>query len=190
VKQPKDNPGAPEPAEPLGRDEASRALALSARPGDWPIVAFFAVNLLFITYIVDLEQLVIADPTNFVYPIWPPPAMVDLVHWWGRTFDPVLLARPVWWKMTIWIDVLFFGPFYVFGIYAFLKGRNWIRLPGLIYASVMLTNVAIILGEEAFGPHRTPQLGVVLLANAAWIILPVYLLFRLGRGCNVFPVSG
>jgi emopamil binding protein len=189
VKRHNHNTGGPESAAPKRRDEASRAVALSKRPGDWPIVAFFAVNLLFITYIVDLEQLVIADPANFVYPIWPPPATVDLVHWWGRMFDPVLLARPVWWKMTIWIDVLCFGPFYVFGIYAFVKGRNWIRLPGLIYASVMLTNVAIILGEEAFGPHRTPQLGIVLLANAAWVIVPIYLLYRLGRGCNVFTLS-
>src|SRR5947209_3368262 len=128
----------------------------SKRPGDWLLVGFFLVNLLFITYIVDLEQLVIPDPAHFTYQLWPPPFAVDAIHWWGRTFDPVLLARPVWWKMTIWIDALFFGPFYLFAIYAFVKGRDWIRIPGIIYASVMLTNVTIILGEEAFGEFRTP----------------------------------
>ena len=84
-------------------------IPLGRRPTDWVILGFFVVNLLFITYIVDLEQLVIADPSNFAYPLWPPSFAVDLVHWWGRTFDPVLLARPMWWKMTIWIDVLFFA---------------------------------------------------------------------------------
>jgi hypothetical protein len=164
----------------------SKTIPLAKRPGDWPIVAFFVVNLAVITYMVDLEQLVIADPYNFTYPLWPPPFMVDLVHWWGDTFDPVLMARPMWWKMTIWIDSLFFGPFYVFGIYAFVRGREWIRIPGIIYASVLLTNVTIILGEEAFGPHRSPALGIVLLANAAWILFPIYILFRLGTSADPF----
>jgi len=159
---------------------------LLKRPGDLIIVAFFVVNLFFITYIVDLEQLVIADPTHFTYPLWPPPVLVDLVHWWGRTFDPVLMARPVWWKMTIWIDVLFFGPFYVVAIYAFVKQKEWIRIPGIIYASVMLTNVTIILGEEAFGDYRTPQFGVVLLANLPWLLVPLFSLYRLGRSAHPF----
>ena len=45
------------------------------------------------------EQLVIADPYDFEYPSWPPRFMVDAVHWWGRTFDPLLMARPTWWKV-------------------------------------------------------------------------------------------
>ena len=68
-----------------------------------------------------LEQLVITDPAHFIYPIWPPPIAVDAIHCWGRTFDPVLLARPAWWKVTIWIDALFFGPFYIVAIYAYIK---------------------------------------------------------------------
>ena len=72
--------------------------------------------------LVDLEQLVISNASHFTYPLWPPPFAVDLVHWWGRSFDPLVIARPVWWKVTIWIDALFFGPFYLMAIYAFLRG--------------------------------------------------------------------
>jgi hypothetical protein len=43
-------------------------IPLSKRPGDIAILAFFLVNILFITYIVDLEQLVIADPEPFTMP--------------------------------------------------------------------------------------------------------------------------
>lgn len=148
---------------------------------DLAIVAFFAINLLFITYVVDLEQLVIADPHHFSYPIWPPRFAVDAVHWWGSTYDPVLMARPAWWKVTIWIDALFFGPFYVIAIYAWLRRRPWIRVPSLLWAATMLTNVSIILGEEAFGEHRTPLLAVVLLANAAWVLFPALVIYRMGR---------
>jgi hypothetical protein len=146
---------------------------------DAALVAFFVLNLGFITYIVDVEQIVIADPAHFQYPLWPPAKLVDLVHWWGRTYDPALLARPPWWKATIWIDALFFGPYYALAIYAFIKKKNWIRIPSVIWASVMLTNVTVILSEEIWGQFATPRLPMVLFANAAWLIFPILMLIRM-----------
>jgi hypothetical protein len=59
------------------------ALPLRKRPIDVVIVAFFLVNLLFVTYIVDFEQIAIPDPVdpvvkNFTYPVWPPALPVVL----------------------------------------------------------------------------------------------------------------
>lgn len=159
----------------------SAPVPLSQRKLDWVLLAFFFVNLTFITYIVDLEQLVIADPHHFTYPAWPPAKLVDLVHYWGDNFDPLQNARPVWWKATIWIDAVLFGPFYAVALYAFTRGRDWIRLPGLLWAAVMMTNVTIIMSEEAFGPHATPRLGMVALANAPWFLLPIGVVARLWR---------
>ncbi|MEE9608451.1 MAG: emopamil-binding family protein [Myxococcota bacterium] len=164
----------------------NETVPLSKRPQDVVILVFFWINILFITYIVDLEQLVIADPNDFEYPLWPPGPLIDLVHWWARNFDPVILARPVWWKVTIWIDALFFGPFYVFAIYAYTKGREWIRIPSIIYASVMLTNVSVILGEEIFGAHATPELAWILLANGPWVLVPLFILYRMGTAERPF----
>ncbi len=48
-----------------------------------------------------------------------------------------------------------FGPFYLVAIYAFIRGRKWIRLPALVWAGVMMTNVAIILFEEREGIYDT-----------------------------------
>lgn len=144
-------------------------------------MVFFLVNLLVITYQVDLEQLVIADPNHFTYPWWPPPFSVDAVHWWGRTFDPVLLARPVWWKVTIWIDVLIYGPLYVAAIYALVRERQWIRIPLMLWAGLMLMGVAVIMGEEMFGPYRTTQPVVVWLANFPWIVFPLLAVWRASR---------
>jgi hypothetical protein len=154
-------------------------IPLSKRPLDLAFVAFFAINVLGITYMEGFEQLAVADPNDFEYPLWPPPFMVDLVHWWGRNFDPLLMARPVWWRVIIGIDVVFFGPFYVCAIYAFTKGREWIRIPSIIWASAMLTMVAVILGEEMFGEHATPELAIVLLANAFWGLFPLLVLYRM-----------
>jgi hypothetical protein len=154
-------------------------IPLSRRPGDIALVAFFSINVLGITYMQGFEQLVIADPNHFEYPVWPPRFMVDAVHWWGRTYDPLLMARPMWWRVIIAIDATFFGPFYVCAVYAFTKGREWIRIPSIIWASVMLTMVAVILGEELFGEYATPEPAIVLSANALWALFPIFVLYRM-----------
>lgn len=154
------------------------AIPLSERKFDLVFLAFWVINLAFITYIVDLEQIVIEDPTDFAYPVWPPAPLVDVVHWWGTTFDPVLFARPPWWRATIWIDALLFGPFYAAAIVAFFKGRDWIKNPSLIWCGLMFANVTIILFEELFGPNATPARGIVLLANAPWLLMPILTAYR------------
>jgi hypothetical protein len=166
------------------------AVPLRRRPCDLLFIGFFVVNLLLVTYGMDLEQLVIADPAHFHYPIWPVAPIVDLAHWWGHTFDPLQWARPVWWKVTIWIDALCFGPFYMVGTYAFLRAKDWIRLPSILWAGAMLTNVVIILSEEAYGPHATPHLGIVFLANLAWLVIPVALIVRMWRSEKPFTSRG
>ncbi len=164
----------------------TQSIPLRRRPVDYIFLAFFLINLLVITYMVDLEQLVVPDASHFTYPIWPPAPMVNLVHAYGRALDPLLLARPVWWQMTIWLDVLFFGPFYVCALYAFIKGREWIRVPALLYGASISTNVIIILGEELHGPHAAPHFLPVLLLNLPWILTPIALMYRLWRRPHPF----
>ncbi len=156
-----------------------KPIPFSQRRVDWFFVGFFLINLFFITYIVDIEQLIIPDPSHFQQPLWPPASMVKLIHAYGSFFDPLLMARPQWWKMTIWIDVLFYGPFYVLAIYAFVKGKDWIRIPAIFYSGMMFADVFIILGEEAAGPHATPNFPFVLGLNLPWLLMPIFLTLRL-----------
>jgi hypothetical protein len=160
---------------------APRPRPLRRRPIDLIFVAFFVVNAGFITYVVDLEQLVITDTRQFSYPVWPPAPMVDLFHWYGRHYDPLLMARPPFWRMTIWIDVLFFGPFYLAAIYAFVRGREWIRTPALVWSGMMTANVLIILMEERYGVYATPHFGVVLASNLPWLLMPAAVIWRMQR---------
>jgi peptidoglycan biosynthesis protein MviN/MurJ (putative lipid II flippase) len=50
-----------------------------------------------------------------------------------------------------------------------------------MFASIMLTNVTIILSEEIWGPSATPHLLSVVGANASWIIAPLLILWRMRR---------
>jgi hypothetical protein len=158
---------------------ASAVIPLRQRKVDLIFIAFFLVNLFFVTYIVDIEQIIIPDPTHFHYPIWPPPFFVDMVHSYGQSLDPLLLARPPWWKAAIWLDALLFGPYYAVALYAFIKGKNWIRIPSIIWASILMTNVIIILSEEFFGPFATPHPVLVFLLNLPWLLFPLGMIARM-----------
>lgn len=157
----------------------SQGLPIFQRRLDLVFVGFFVLNLFIISPIVDLEQLVIADPSNFEYPFWPPAAAIDLVHWWGTNFDPALMARPQWWQMTIWIDALLFFPFYGFATYAWIKGLSWIRIPTIIWGSVLMTNVTIIMGEEFWGDYASEHIGIVVMANLPWFLVPALAIWRM-----------
>jgi EXPERA (EXPanded EBP superfamily) len=162
------------------RDRVSRRLR--DRRIDLVFIAFFVVNLGFITYFFDIEQLTVAHATHMTtYPAWPPTPIVDLVHWYGNHWDPLLMARPAFFRMTIWIDVIAFGPFYAFAIYAFIRGRDWIRVAALVWAGIMMANVAMILFEERDGVYATSHFGMVLGANLPWGLLPVAVIIRLAR---------
>jgi emopamil binding protein len=152
---------------------------LSRRPQDVAFIAFWTINFCFITYMIDIEQLVISDPAHFAYPIWPPRFAVDAIHWWARSFDPVVWARAPWYRATIWMDTLVFGPFYLFAIRAFWRGYPWIRIPCFVWAGMMIAVVTIILFEEVLGATPTAAPGIVVSANAPWLAFPLAVIWRM-----------
>jgi hypothetical protein len=91
------------------------------------------------------------------------------------------MARPQWWKQTIRLDVLLYGPFYALAIFAFVKGKEWIRIPAIFYSGMLFADVFIILGEEAAGPLATPNLPLVLALNLPWLLVPLLLTLRLRK---------
>jgi hypothetical protein len=162
------------------------AVPLSKRPLDIALLVFFAVNLLFTTYVVSFEQIAVLDPLRDPPPLWPPGPLLALVRWWETSFDPLLLARPAWYRATIWLDVLVFGPFYAVAIYAYARGRDWIRLPSVMWATMLFTNVFIILFDELKGIHAAPSPGIVIAANAPWLAVPVIVVWRVARTPHPF----
>jgi hypothetical protein len=156
-------------------------IPLKRRPVDIVFLGFFIVNLLCISYVISLEQIVIANPASFAWPFWPPRSAIALIHWWEKTYDPLLWARPAWYRATIWIDALLFGPFYAAAIYAYARGREWIRTPSILWAGLMFANVTIILFDEVLGVHASPHPFIVLASNTSWLVFPILIVWRMAR---------
>lgn len=164
-------------------------IPLRQRRLDLGFIGFFIFNFVFVSMMIDLECVLIKDTSNFDYPIWPPEPFVRLIHWYGRNYDPLLMARPPFWMVTMFFDVYVFGPFYLLATYAFIRGRDWIRIPAIIWATMMFTIVCIILNEEAFGQYRTDHLPLVIALNLSWLIMPILVVWRVGGTAHPFTVS-
>ena len=163
-------------------------IPLRRRKVDACIIVFFSFNLMFVSYMFNPEQIVYKDANLIEYKAWPPSYAVKAAHWWGRHFDPALIARPAWRVAAAWIDLLLFGPFYLFAIYAYIDGREWVRLPSLLYAAAILTIMTMIIAESFFGDYATPYPFIHLAVHIPWIVFPIIILIRMWKP-NPFTVE-
>jgi len=156
----------------------TRAVPLRARPLDAFLVfcfGLFAVSSLvfepFILFDVDLSAA--SDPVGRTW------------YWYAKSFDPIFLDTPLWLRIMCSIDALVFGPFYLVLIYAFVRERDWIRTPGLLYGAAIVYSTAVYFGYEVLDPANRAQanLAFVFLINIPFTLVPLVLMWRLRRPC-------
>ena len=147
------------------------------RSVDYFIMAFYA-GAFMVIYLLEIEQLVIADPENFDYPVWPPRKLVDLIQWWGLNYHGGLWARPAWYRATIWVDVFFSGPVYIAGIYAFYLKKAWIKYPAILQSFILIIIVFISAYEEIWGVYAGDQKVIVLTSMLLWMLGPMIVIMR------------
>jgi hypothetical protein len=61
-------------------------------------------------------------------------------------------ANPRFVQVTVgFVSALLFGVFYLVLIYAFVRGREWIRLPATFYAGMIVMGTSVYLAVGALG---------------------------------------
>jgi hypothetical protein len=157
---------------------------------DQAFVGWFIIGTA-ITYLIDIEQVTVVQPAKYGElghtPVWPPAPFVHAIHWWC-TWDKLVWARPLWYRVAIWLEVLVQAPFYVLAIEAFVRQRNSIRIPAIIYSTVLLTIMPMILFEQYYGPHRTKHPWLITAVYGAYVVMPLLVLWRVASP-NVFHVK-
>lgn len=115
--------------------------------------------------------------------------MLDDTTFWGRANlwygawagDDFLLADNDFARFSTLVSGFVYGPFYLVLVYAFVRGRNWIRLPALIYVGAMLHGwTEFMWWEYTLGtPPRVPLVfwGFYL----PYGVIPVLLAIRMWR---------
>ena len=146
---------------------------LRERPFDVLLVFFFCV---FATSSLIYEQFIVfgvdlSTTTDIFGRSW---------YWYARSFDPIFLDAPLWLRIMCTIDAYVFGAMYLVLIFAFVKGRNWIRIPALLFASTIVYSTLVYFGWEFFDEANREEANLlaVFVVNIPYTIVPVLLMWR------------
>jgi hypothetical protein len=151
--------------------------SLSERKADWFfVVAFTAFALT--SFIVDLPSLLGFE--------W-------VEHQLAASYadaDPLFVDPPPFLRVAAGVSAVVWGPLYVYLVWGFLRGRNEIRVPALMYAAALTLAMLMIIAEELFSTvpgWRTPRPGKFLALNLPYLLVPMLLAFRMR---HPFPFGG
>jgi hypothetical protein len=105
-------------------------------------------------------------------------------YWYAHDADPLFMHPPDWMRIVTGLSAFVYPPFYVVLVFALVTGRNWIQLPAVIYATMIVTLTGIVVfGVEFFGEPvlRTGNPVKFLLFNLPYVLVPLILLVRMRK---------
>ncbi|MDH3201122.1 MAG: DUF2781 domain-containing protein [Myxococcales bacterium] len=104
-------------------------------------------------------------------------------YWYARSIDPIFLDTPLWLRVMCAIDAYLFGPFYLVLIYAFVRGRNWVRVPALLYGAAIVYSTVVYFGYEFLDETNRANADLlgVFVVNIPYTIVPLLLIWRMLR---------
>ena len=105
-------------------------------------------------------------------------------YWYAHDADPLFMNPPDWMRIVTGLSAFVYMPFYLVLVFALVTGKNWIQLPSVIYATMIIALTGIpIFGVEFFGApgERTPNPAVFLAYNLPYIVFPLILLIRMRK---------
>jgi len=152
--------------------------SLLQRPLDLVFVCFFVTHVP-TSLAVDAQCLVPAE-------YFPEPLRLLLDYHVATFKDPLMGTCPPWLRAVIFCELAFQVPFFLVATYAFCRGRNWIRIPSLIYGTHTSTTLVPILGsfwlgDESKGapPLSLAEKWTLTGIYIPYLILPLLLVLRM-----------
>ena len=153
-------------------------LLLKDRKSDYFFIVFF--SLFFITSMI--SDLI---PTWYgeLVPNHPNPLM-QANYDYAKGCDPLFLHPPFWMRIVTGLSAFVYGPFYLVLVWAFIKGKNWIQVPAIIYGTMISVITGILVfGVEFFGEPewQCQNPGKFLPLNLQYVIIPMLLIIRMRK---------
>ena len=113
-----------------------------------------------------------------------PNILAQINYAYSSVNDPLFMHPPIWMRFVTGLSAFVYAPFYLVLVYALIKGKNWIQLPSVIYATMIVTLTGIVVfGVEFLGEpeYRTPNPLGFLAYNTLYVFIPLLLLIRMRK---------
>ena len=98
--------------------------------------------------------------------------------------DPMFILNPPFLRVAVTVSAFVWGPLYVFFVWGFLKGKNQIRIPGLMYSSALTLGMLMIFAEELFSSvpgWRSPLPWKFTAFNLPYLLVPILMGLRMRK---------
>ena len=158
--------------------DLQNTLPLSQRKFDYFFVVMF--SLFFITSMISD---MVPTLTGELQPNHPN-LLMQANYDYAYGCDPLFLHPPVWMRFVTGLSAFVYGPFYLVLVYAFIKGKNWIHVPAIMYGTAIsvITGV-IVFGVEFFGEPewRCENIPKFLSLNTPYVLIPILLIVRMRK---------
>eukprot|EP00871_Galdieria_phlegrea_P001058 jgi/Galph1/1953/GphlegSOOS_G637.1 len=121
------------------------------------------------------------DATALGFRSWPPKATRKIVLWWINLCDPLLGQPPLWFRAMTWFEVTVYPIFCAAFCYAIYKGLTkcrWVRIPAIVFASMVGYSFLFIVAEYVFGPWKCPAPILFTSVYVPYFILPILFAYR------------
>ncbi|GIL85390.1 hypothetical protein Vretimale_10666 [Volvox reticuliferus] len=138
---------------------------------DGIFLAYFILHIP-TTIVVDSQSVV---PARFI-PSW----AKELIQWHIKTNgDHLVGTNPLWFVSLVACECFIQLPFFFFATYAFIKRRNWIRMPSILYGTHVATSMVPILVDILLSPSSGPKRVTLALIYLPYLIVPLLLVVRM-----------
>jgi hypothetical protein len=167
---------------------ATTATSVTATPtGNLPMTSrridiFFAVIFSAFTITSIISDLLPTVGVDFSHPS--SNFFVNSNYWYAHDADPLFMNPPDWMRIVTGLSAFVYMPFYIVLVFCLVKGKNWIQLPAVIYATMISTITGIIVfGVEFWGDAdmRTGNPAKFLAFNLPYVLIPILLLIRMRK---------
>jgi hypothetical protein len=149
---------------------------------DRRIDIFFAVVFAAFTVTSVISDLLPTIGVRFDRPS--PNFFVNSNYWYAHDADPLFMHPPDWMRIVTGLSAFVYMPFYIVLVYALVTAKNWIQLPAVIYATMIVTLTGVVVfGVEFWGEPaiRTGNPVKFLAFNLPYVLIPLLLLIRMRK---------
>jgi hypothetical protein len=120
-------------------------------------------------------------------PFLVPSAARHLVTTYVNTYrDPLFITYPLWYQSLVTAELYIQLPFFIAALYAFIKRRNWIRIPAIIVGSMMIESMVPILTTLATHEARGYDRAKVLGFYVPYLVIPMMLVSKMAMSPTPF----
>jgi len=139
------------------------------------LYGFVAVFIDSINVFAPTNGITLANTKNI---LWPPQFFLINFFWWTETCDPLLQHNPFWLKVLAVYSPFIYTPLYLLAIYAFIKGRNWIKTPLILWVGALWATLIVILAEGIYGEFKSNNVPLFFGTYVGYGLFPLLVLYR------------